>query len=109
MLTTSSKDEPSVITSHNVLANSPSNEAWMNVCQYIMDRLDGIDRELTVTEAATIRGVSVSLMRKRIAVVPAWREAFFISGSSKELRTTIRRLRLAEDKLTVQSGKVNPW
>lgn len=78
-------------------------EIWSGIGKYILERLDGIDRELTVAEAAIVRGVSPSLMRKRIALVPAWREAFFASGTSKEMRTTIRRLRQAEDKLAGQA------
>lgn len=64
-----------------------------------------IDRELSVSEAAFVRGISVSAMRKRVACVTAWKEAFFVSGTSKELRTTIRRLRQAEDKLVADSAR----
>jgi hypothetical protein len=61
------------------------------------------DRELTVQQAALIKGISVSNMRVRIRLVPQWRQAFFVTGTSSELRTTLRRLRQAEDQLSIQT------
>lgn len=76
------------------------NESLRELLELLLERLNlSIDRELTVGEAAFLRGISLSAMRKRVNCVPAWQEAFFVSGTSKELRTTIRRMRMAEDKL----------
>lgn len=80
----------------------------LEILRTLSDRINvEQDRELTMSEAAMLRGISESLLRKRITHVAAWREAFFVSGTSKELRTTMRRLRSAEEKLALSNDLKN--